>query len=111
MKRGMVLAAILGLVLSGAAVASDAADSVTVTGTIVCAKCTLKDEAMKECQNVLQVKKGDEVVNYYLVKNDVAESFGHVCQDSKDATVTGTVAEKDGHVWLTASKMDPVEKS
>ena len=110
MKRGMVFAAILGLVLSGAALASDA-DSVTVTGTIVCAKCTLKDEAMKDCQNVLQVKKGDEVVSYYLVKNDIAEKFGHVCQGAKDATVTGTVAEKDGHVWLTASKMDPVEKS
>ena len=111
MKRVVVLAAILGLVLSGAVFAGNEAEAVTVEGSIVCAKCTLKDEAQKDCQNVLQVKKGDEVVSYYLVKNDVAEKFGHVCQGSKEAKVTGTVAEKDGHMWLTASKMDPIKAS
>jgi len=111
MKRVVVLAAILGLVLAGAAFAGDAAENVTVEGTLLCAKCTLKDEAQKDCQNVLQVKQGDEVVNYYVVKNDVAEKFGHVCQGSKEAKVTGTVAQKDGRMWLTASKMDPIKAS
>ena len=111
MKKALVLFSILGLVLAGVALAGDKAESVTVEGTIVCAKCTLKDAAQKDCQSVLQVKKGEEVVTYYLVKNDVAEKFGHVCQGSKEAKVTGTVAEKDGHMWLTASKMDPVKVS
>jgi len=111
MKRAMVLLAILGLALSGVVLAGEAGASVTVAGTVVCAKCTLKDPSMKDCQNVLQVKEDGQVVNYYLVKNDVAEKFGHVCQNNKDAQVTGTVAEKDGQLWLTATKIDLVERS
>jgi len=110
MKRLTILIGILALVLGGAAFADEAKD-VTVTGTILCAKCTLHDEAMKECQNVLQVKDGDKVVNYYLVKNEIAKALPDVCKGSKDAKVTGSVAEKDGRLWLTASKLDPVQES
>ncbi len=51
------------------------------------------------------------MVNLYIVKNDVAEEFGHVCSGSKDAKVTGTVAEKDGRQWITPSKMTPSKKA
>ncbi len=96
------VALVLGFVTTVAA-----ADETTLTGTVVCAKCTLKKADAKECQNVLVVKgdKGD-TKEYYIAKNDVSEKFGHVCKGEKPATVTGTVAEKDGKTWITPTKME-----
>ena len=87
-----------------------AADPVTMTGKVMCAKCTLKKADAKECQDVLVVKdaKG-AAAEYYLVKNAVQEKFGHVCTGEKGAAVTGTVTEKDGKKWLAATKMDEVK--
>jgi hypothetical protein len=101
----------LALVLVlGLAASASAADPVSVTGKVMCAKCTLKKADAKECQDVLVVKdeKG-AVAEYYLVKNDVQKKFGHVCTGEKPASVTGTVTEKDGKKWLDATKMDEVK--
>ena len=94
----------------GMAASTVAADPVTLTGKVMCAKCTLKKADAKECQDVLVVKdaKG-ATAEYYLVKNAVQEKFGHVCTGEKPATVVGTVAEKDGKKWLEATKMDEVK--
>ena len=100
-KLGLALALVVGLVA-----AATAADQVTVTGQVLCAKCTLKKADAKECQNVLVVKSGDKTDEYYVEKNDVSTKFGHVCQGQKDAVVTGTVTEKDGKKWITATKME-----
>jgi len=98
---------VLGLV--GAA-RLGAADEVTVSGNIMCAKCTLKKADAKECQDVLVSKTDKGTTEYYITKNDVAKQFGHVCQGETPATITGTVAEKDGKSWITASKMEKNEK-
>lgn len=87
------------------AVAGDAGE-VTVTGKIVCAKCSLHKADAKECQNVLVAQKDGGDVEYYVVKNDVAEAFGHACKGEKAVVATGMVAEKDGKTWITASKME-----
>ncbi len=100
-KLGLALALVVGLVA-----AATAADEVTVTGKVLCAKCTLKKADAKECQNVLVVKDGDKTTEYYVEMNDVAKKFGHVCTGEKDAVVTGTVSEKDGKKWISATKMD-----
>ena len=100
-KLGLTLALVAGL----AAVAV-AADQMTVTGQVMCAKCTLKKADAKECQNVLVVKNGDKTDEYYVEKNDVSAKFGHVCKGQKDAVVTGTVTEKDGKKWITPTQMD-----
>jgi hypothetical protein len=100
-KLGLALALIVSLVAVAAA-----ADEVTLTGQVLCAKCTLKKADAKECQNVLVVKSGDKTDEYYVEKNDVSTKFGHVCTGQKDAVVTGTVTEKDGKKWITATKMD-----
>lgn len=100
----LVLAAIV--VLATFTFAGEDAKAVTITGKIVCAKCTLQKPDAKECQDVLVVDEKGAKAEYYLVKNEVAEKYGHVCQGEKGAVVTGTVTEKDGKAWLAATKME-----
>ena len=42
----------------------------------------------------------------YLEKNDALKAYGHTCQGEKPAVATGTVTEKDGKKWLTATKIE-----
>lgn len=105
-KLGLALALVVGLVAS-----APAGDEMTVTGKIMCAKCSLKKADAKECQDVLVVKDGDTTTEYYVEKNDVAKAFGHVCSGEKAAVVTGKVMEKDGKKWISASKMEEPKKS
>jgi hypothetical protein len=103
MNRTLVVVLVATL---GIAVAAIAGESVTLEGKVVCAKCTLKKTDAKECQNVLLVRDADgKDVEYYIANNDVATKFGEVCTDTRKVTVTGTLAEKDGRRWITASKM------
>jgi len=88
-----------------------AAKDVTVSGTISCGKCSLHKAGLTECQDVLSVAGEDgKTTEYYLVKNDVMEKFGHGCKGEKAATVAGTVSEKDGKMWLTAKKVEASTK-
>ena len=105
MRRIAMFAALAAVILAGIP-AFAGADEITVEGQILCAKCSLKKADAEECQNVLVVDKKDSATEYYLVKNDVVETFGHVCQGKKPAIVTGTVEDKDGKTWLTATKID-----
>ncbi len=104
MKRLTLFVVALAFVV-GVASAVNADDEKTLTGNIMCAKCTLKKADAKACQDVLVVKDGDNAAEYYITKNAVATSFGHVCSGEKGAVVTGTVAEKDGKTWITPTKM------
>jgi len=100
-RAALAAAIVVGLV----AVAS--ADTVTVSGKMACAHCTLKKADVKACQDVLVVagKEGAKPTEYWLVKNEVADK-AHVCNGEKAVTVTGSVVEKDGKQWLTATKVD-----
>ena len=77
---------------------------VTLKGTLVCGKCTLKET--DACSNVLQVKKGEKTVNYYLQDEGKPEKY-HQCPPNKkaQATVTGVVTKKDGKMYIKASKV------
>jgi Family of unknown function (DUF6370) len=107
-----VLAA--GLLLAVAAPRVLAADGtnqeVTITGKMVCGKCTL--HLTKECQNVVQVQKDGKTINYFLVQNDVSKAAHQpVCDgSSENVTVTGAVTEKDGQETMTPTKL-VVDKS
>lgn len=101
-KLGLALALAVGLVA-----AAGAGDETTVTGQVMCAKCTLKKADAKDCQDVLVTKDAaGKTTEYYVAKNDVAKAFGHTCKGEKAAVVTGTVTEKDGKTWITPAKME-----
>ena len=101
----------LALGAPSAALAADKAAEVTLTGEVKCASCILKKADAKGCQDVLVVAdKGGKTTEYYLAKNAVADKFGMTCTTPKKAVATGTVSEKDGKKWLTASKLEAVKK-
>ena len=105
MKTMIRVAMALALVLSVVSMAR--AEETTLSGTMVCAKCTLKKADATKCQDVLVVKddKG-ATTEYYIAKNAASEEAGHQCSKEAKATVTGTVSEKDGKQWIEASKID-----
>ena len=107
MKMLRILIALMAVAtLAGFTLAADEAKSVTGTGKLLCAKCTLKKADAKECQNVIVAEQGGKKIEYYLAKNSVSEEFGHVCTAEKQVTATGSVDEKDGKTWITATKID-----
>ncbi len=107
-KLKITIALLAGLALTGAASTAFADDSkeVTVTGNMVCGKCTLHETA--SCQNVVQVEKDGKTVNYYLTKNETSDALHEdVCHgDTEKVTATGTLVEKDGKEILTATKLE-----
>lgn len=107
MKMFRLLMALVAVAsLATVTLAKDEAKDVTVTGKIVCAKCSLHKADAKECQNVIVATVDGKSVEYYLAKNKVSEEFGHVCQGEKNVVATGTVKEKDGKTWFDATKME-----
>jgi hypothetical protein len=86
--------------------AQDAGKAITITGNMVCGKCTLHETA--SCQNVIQVEKDGKTVKYYLTKNDLSDAMHEdICHgDPKKVTATGTVVEKDGKEMLTVTKLE-----
>jgi hypothetical protein len=103
-----IIALLAGIAVAGATTVALADDSkeVTITGNMVCGKCTLHETAT--CQNVVQVQQDGKTVNYYLTKNDVSDAMhGDVCHsDGEKVTATGTVTEKDGKEMMTVSKLE-----
>ena len=107
----LLVTAVAGLLVAfgvSRAVAADAKE-VTITGSMVCGKCTLHET--EKCQNVVQVTTDGKTVNYYLTHNDTSKGAHEaVCHgDTEKVTVTGTVKEKDGKEVLTPSKIEPVK--
>jgi hypothetical protein len=109
LRKRAVLGLIAALVVGAVAVIAADNPVVTLSGTVSCAKCVLKKADATQCQDVLVVT-GENAGEYYLVKNAVSDKFGHVCMGSRKAKAEGTVAEKDGKKWLTATKLE-LEKS
>jgi hypothetical protein len=109
MKNSKLIPALAILLLAFGASrlpADDAAKAITITGSMVCGKCTLHETA--SCQNVVQVTKDGKTVSYYLVQNDTSKgAHGAICGGSSEKViVTGTVEEKDGKEVMTPTKIE-----
>jgi hypothetical protein len=85
--------------------AKAAADQVTLTGDMVCAKCNLHES--EKCQNVLKVTEGGKETRYYLEQNKTAkENHEKVCKGQPfKATVIGKVKDAEGKKVLTAASI------
>lgn len=96
----------LGLVLVGQSIQADDKKEITLKGTILCAKCALKET--KKCQNAIQVKDGDNTVTYHFDDKGTKEGYHEsVCGgEKKEGTVTGTVTVKDGKQVIKPSKVE-----
>jgi hypothetical protein len=102
----LLMVLVAAATLAGFALAGEEAKTVTVTGKLVCAKCSLEKADANQCQNVIVAEVDGKNVEYYLVKNALSEEFGHVCKGEKNVVATGTVSEKDGKTWMTPTKLD-----
>lgn len=107
-KITLMLALLAGMAIISATTAL-AADEISITGNMVCAKCTLHET--DKCQNVVQVTEDGKTVNYYLKQNDVSkDAHGPICHgDTEKVTVTGTVKDKDGKKVMTPTKIEVVK--
>jgi hypothetical protein len=83
---------------------------VTLKGTILCAKCALKEA--KTCTTAIVVKEGEKEVTYYFKDKGNKEDYHEeVCGGArKEGTVIGTISEKDGKKWITPKKVEYAKK-
>ncbi|MBX6314816.1 MAG: hypothetical protein IRY99_18145 [Isosphaeraceae bacterium] len=99
------------VLFTGIALIVRAAEQKTITGDAECAKCTLAET--KKCQNVVVVKEGDKEVKYYMDMTNPVAKANHqkagFCKGEKKVRVTGDVAEKEGKMFITPTKIEVVE--
>jgi hypothetical protein len=108
-KLSLVLAlAAVGLLVAG--VWAQGKKEVTLKGTILCAKCALKEG--KKCQTAIQVKEKGKTVTYYLLDKGMKENYHEeVCGgEKKEGTVIGIVSEKEGKKYITPRKVEYAKK-
>lgn len=110
------LAAALSLLAMPSAVRAagtgEAAATVTVEGTLLCAKCSLGEDR-EECQNAITVdgEEGATAAIYYLTDNEATKEYGHVCEESRVVRASGTATEEDGQRWLDATVIETLQAS
>ncbi len=82
-----------------------AAKEVTLNGTIMCAKCSLK--LTGKCQTAIVVNENGKDVPYIFLDKGASETYHeNVCGGGKvPGTVTGIVMEKDGKKWIKPSNV------
>ena len=108
MNKLVVWSVVAFLLVAGSVLAANS-DEVTLAGQLVCAKCTLHQEGLDDCQNALVVESEGDARHYYLENNATNDEFGDICMKKRPARVTGSVTEHDGHIWIAATAIELVE--
>ena len=106
MKTTVIASLALALVVSVfSALQAEDKKEVTLKGTILCAKCALKE--VDKCTTAIQVQEAGKTVTYYFHdKGDAEEYHKAICVDRKEGTVTGVIHEHDGKKMITPKKVD-----
>jgi hypothetical protein len=106
-----ILAAVLGfaaITLVGfTATAEEKKDEKkTLTGTLICTKCSSGETT--KCEHALIVKEGDKKVTYYIADKGGAEPYHAKCcrDDVPDVKVTGKIVEKDKKKTIQEPKVE-----
>jgi hypothetical protein len=78
---------------------------VTVTGTITCAKCDLKET--DKCATVIKGKAtgSDKEEVFYFDDKSNKDNHKKICTEPMKGTVKGTVSEKDGKKVIKVSSV------
>jgi len=83
---------------------ADEGKEVTLKGTGLCAKCSLKET--DSCTNALQVKNDAGELKTYIFTENMKHG-AHFCKGSTPGLVVkGTVAKKDGKFLLTPKSVE-----
>jgi hypothetical protein len=104
-KLSLVLALAAVCVPAAGAWAQDKKEA-TLKGTILCARCALKEG--KKCQTAIRVREKNKTVTYYLLDKGIKETYHEeVCGgDKREGAVTGTVSEKGGKKYIAPKKVE-----
>lgn len=113
MKKVLLGLSVAGLFLA-ATVAFAAEKEQEVKGQVQCLKCQkIMADAAKCTMGIVEMKDGKAVekdgkkVYYIFAENDHSKALHpKLCQKKADATIHGTVKEKDGKKELTIGKID-----
>ena len=103
MKKTILLSTLLSAVM---ALASYADDPTKLNGKATCAKCDLG--IADKCQAAVVVTGADGKPVTYLseASPESKELHSKICKGGKDATVEGTVSEKDGKHMIKITKYE-----
>lgn len=106
----IVLSLALVLASFGLLTAEDKKDTkVELKGEICCAKCEL--EKADKCHSVLVAKNKEGKEEVFYFDDEASKKYhGECCKGRKEATVTGTVTEKDGKKVVKVEKLDIKKK-
>ena len=91
------------LVASGSNSAQDKKE-VVLKGRVTCNKCDLAKSTA--CETVIVVKEKDKDVVYFFDTKAHKKYHGAVCSESKNGSVTGTVADENKKKVITVSKVE-----
>lgn len=99
----------IALLLSTLQAAEEKEKEVTLKGTILCAKCALKE--VDKCTTAIQVKEGGKTVTYYFHDKGADEEYHDaICTGSKEGTVTGVLHDHNGKKYITPKKVEYAQK-
>jgi hypothetical protein len=106
MKSAKLVLCALSVVAVISAFALAEGNEVTLTGKIMCAKCSLKETS--KCTTAIQVKEAGKTVTYYLLDKGAGEEYHEpVCGSGQKAgKVTGVVSEKGGKKFIAPKKVE-----
>lgn len=108
--RAPFTAVFMMMVAGGIALSAQTGDKkdVTLKGTIVCAKCGLKEKGVTKCTTAIKVKENGKDVLYYFDDKGAKEKYHEpVCGgEEKEGTVNGVVSLKDNKKWIKPSKVE-----